>query len=100
MSGGLWPICEAAQADYEQLREIVLAGGALGDILAARRFAREGLAGLISSPVAEPSYLASVIAAGRPPWCGCEDPREQQLRDVYGFLLASRDSYSLRAVSK
>ena len=87
MIARFWPIGEPAQADYEQLREIVLAGGELGDILAARRFARRGLAGLISWPQAEPAYLGSVIGAGRPPWCGCEDPREQQLRDTYAFLL-------------
>ena len=89
MSGRFWPIAEPAQADYEQLRGIVLAGGELGDILAARRFARHGLAGLISWPSAEPAYLGSVIGARRPPWCGREDPREQQLHDTYTFLLDS-----------
>ena len=88
MSGRFWPICEPAQADYEQLREIVLAGGELGEMLAARRFARRGLAGLISWPSAEPAYLGSVIGARRPPWCGSEDPRERQLRETYAFLLA------------
>ena len=65
----------------------MLAGGELGEILAARRFDRRGLAGLISWPSAEPAYLGSVIGARRPAWCGCEDPREQQLRDTYAFLL-------------
>ena len=88
MSGRFWPICEPAQADYEQLRAIVLTGGDVGEILAARRFARRGLAGLISWPSADPAYLGSVIGARRPPWCGCEDPRERQLRDTYAFLLA------------
>ena len=88
MSRSFWPVGEAAQADYERLREIVLAGGELGQVLAARRFVGRGLAGLISWPQAEPAYLGSVIGAGRPPWCGCEDPREQQLHDTYGFLLA------------
>jgi len=102
MSARLWPIGEPAQADYEQLREIVLAGGELGDILAARRFARRGLAGLISWPQAEPAYLGSVIGAPRPPWSGHDDPREQQLHDTYAFLLdvpAQRD-YSLRVVGE
>jgi hypothetical protein len=89
MSGRFWPIAEAAQADYEQLRQIALDGGELGDILAARRFARRGLAGLISWPSAEPAYLGSVIGARRPAWCGCQDPREQQLGDTYTFLLDS-----------
>jgi len=90
VSGRFWPISEPAQADYEQLREIVLQGGELGEILAARRFSRRGLAGLISWPSAQPAYLASMIGARRPPWCGCEDPREQQLHDTYGFLLEIR----------
>jgi len=101
MSGRLWPICEPAQADYEQLRAIVLTGGDVGEILAARRFARRGLAGLISWPSAEPAYLGSVIGARRPPWCGAEDPRERQLRETYAFLL-DRDTHSdmLRAVGE
>ncbi len=82
MSGRFWPIADPAQADYEQLRSIVLAGGELGEIVAAQRFARRGLAGLISWPSAEPAYLGSVIAADRPAWCGREDPREQQLHDA------------------
>ena len=101
MSGRFWPICEPPQADYEQLRETVLAGGEVGEMLAARRFARRGLAGLISWPSAEPAYLGSVIGAHRPPWCGAEDPRERQLRETYAFLL-DRDTQSdmLRAVGE
>ena len=91
----LWPIAEPAQADYEQLREIVLAGGELGELLAARRFERRGLAGLISWPTAEPAFLASVIGAPRPPWCGTEDPRAACLSDTYAFLLG-RDTDSQR----
>lgn len=87
MSGRFWPISEPAQALYEQLRAIVLAGGELDEILAARRFARRGLTGLISWPQAEPAYLGSVTGAHRPAWCGCEDPRELQLHDTYAFLL-------------
>lgn len=83
----LWPIAEPAHADYEQLREIALAGGELGELLAARRFARRGLAGLISWPAAESAFLGSVIGAPRPPWCGTEDPREACLCDTYAFLL-------------
>ena len=87
MSARFWPIAEPAQADYEQLREIVLAGEGLGGLLAARRFERRGLAGLISWPAAEPAYLGSMIAAPRPPWCGAEDPRDGSLCDTYAFLL-------------
>lgn len=74
MSARLWPVAESAQADYEQLREIVLAGGELGEVLAARRFDRRGLAGLISWPSAEPTYLGSLIGADRTAWCGRDDP--------------------------
>jgi len=97
----LWPIAEPAQADYEQLRELVLAGGELGELLAARRFERRGLAGLISWPSAEPAYLGSVIGALRPPWCGGEDPRDTHLCDTYAFLLArDSDSQRLRVVGQ
>jgi hypothetical protein len=101
VSGRFWPVCEPAQADYEQLREIVLAGGEVDEMLAARRFARQGLAGLISWSSAEPAYLGAVIGARRPPWCGCEDPRERQLRETYVFLLDG-DTHSdmLRAVGE
>lgn len=101
MSGRFWPISEPAQADYEQLRAIVLAGGELDEILAARRFARRGLTGLINWSQAEPAYLGSVSGAHRPAWCGCVDPREQQLHDTYAFLLdMPTQGDVLRAVGK
>ena len=97
----LWPIAEPAQADYEQLREIVLGGGELAELLAARRFERRGLAGLISWPTAEPAYLGSVIGAPRAPWCGAEDPREASLCDTYAFLLGrGTDSQRLQVVGQ
>src|SRR6266550_4455741 len=46
-----WPPAEAAQADYETLRAHLLGHGVLPDDLAAARFARRGLAGLITWPV-------------------------------------------------
>jgi hypothetical protein len=97
VSSRLWPVSEPAQADYERLRALVLAGEPGDESLAARRFARRGLAGLISWPQAEPDYVGSLHGACRPAWCGGEDPREQRLRDAYGFLVADGDSYSLRA---
>jgi len=100
VSSRFWPIAEPAQADYERLRELALAGGPVDELLAARRFARRGLAGLINWPQSERDYLGSLIGACRPAWCGGEDPREERLRDAYGFLLAGRDSYSLRAVGE
>ena len=98
MSSRFWPVSEPAQADYEQLRALVLAGGSLDGLLAARRFERRGLSGLISWPAADPDYLGSVIGACRPAWCGSEDPRARQLRDAYRLLLGDRDSYWSRAV--
>jgi hypothetical protein len=101
VSERFWPIAEPAQADYEQLREIVLAGNELGGLLAARRFEKRGLAGLIAWPVAEPVFLASVIGVPRPAWCGDQDPRDGWLCDTYAFLL-DRDIHDrrLRAVGQ
>jgi hypothetical protein len=101
VSDRFWPIAEPAQADYEQLREVVLAGEELGDLLAARRFAHRGLAGLIYWPSAEPAYLGSLVGAQRPPWSGNDDPREVHLRDTYAFLVSHDiDTQSLWAVGQ
>jgi hypothetical protein len=86
VSREFWPVAEAAQADYEALREAALRGERPEAELAARRFARRGLAGLIAWPASEPDYLASLVGAQRPPWSGRDDPREQVLREVYEFL--------------
>jgi hypothetical protein len=87
VSGRFWPVAEPAQADYERLRALVLADERVAQQLAARRFERHGLAGLIRWPEAEPAYLGSVLGARRPAWCGAEDPRDARLRDTYAFLL-------------
>jgi hypothetical protein len=101
VSERFWPIAEAAQADYERLREAVLAGEAVDGLLAARRFARRGLPGLISWQQAEPAYLGSLSGARRPPWSGAVDPREAQLAEVYGFLLGrAAPRQGLRAVGQ
>lgn len=86
MSRRLWPIGEAAQADYEALRSAVLLGEPLGS-LAAARFARRGLAGLIAWPVAEPVYTAVVIGAERPAWNPYQDPRLEALAAGYELIL-------------
>lgn len=88
MSERFWPVAEAAQADYEALRAAALAAEAPSDELAAARFARRGLAGVIASPRSEPVYLGALVGARRPPWSGAEDPREAALGEVYGFLVA------------
>jgi len=100
VSSRFWPVSEPAQADYERLRALALAGEACDGLPVALRFECRGLAGLISWPDAKRDYLGSVSGARRPAWCGSDDPREQQLRDAYGFLLAGADSYWLRAVGE
>ena len=58
-----WPPVEAAQVDYETLRAHVLEPCGLPEGLAAARFARRGLAGLIAWPRAEPVFVAELLAA-------------------------------------
>jgi hypothetical protein len=82
-----WPPGEAAQADYEMLRACVLQAGRMPAGLAAARFARRGLAGLIAWPAAEPDFRAQLAGAARPPWTPGADPREQALAAAYQFLL-------------
>jgi hypothetical protein len=84
-----WPACEAAQADYERLRAAALSGGGLPDELAAARFKRRGLAGLIAWPVADPVFGAVVTGAQRPAWTPYADPRLEALAGAYGLLLAT-----------
>ena len=82
-----WPPAEAAQSDYETLRAHVLEHGRLPDGLAAARFARRGLPGLIARPTAEPVFVADLVAAARPAWTPQEDPRVPALAAGYQFLL-------------
>lgn len=88
MSCRFWPIGEAAQADYETLREAVLSGQPVQSVMAAR-FARRGLAGLIAWPVAEPVYAAVLVGAERPPWTPHADPRFDALAAGYELLLGT-----------
>ena len=83
-----WPVGEAAQADYESLRAHVLATGAAPDSLAAARFDRRGLAGLIAWPSAEPVFDAALLGAARPPWTPHADPRLDALAAGFALLLA------------
>ena len=69
-----WPPAEAAQVDYETLRGHVLELTGLPEGLAAARFARRDLAGLIAWPAAEPVFVAELLAAVRPAWTPHEDP--------------------------
>lgn len=85
-----WPAAEAAQSDYEALREAVLAGGQVLT-MAAGRFERRGLAGLIAWPVSEPVFLARLAGADRPAWTPHVDPRLESLAAGYELLLAAPD---------
>ena len=81
-----WPPREAAQIDYETLRADTLDHGGLPASLAAARFARRGLAGLITWPSAEPVFVAELLPAARPAWTPHEDPRVAALAAGYEFL--------------
>jgi hypothetical protein len=96
-----WPPVEAAQLDYETLRAHVCERPGLPEGLAAARFARRGLAGLIAWPAAEPVFVADLLAAARPAWTPHEDPRVAALAAGYEFLLdlaAGRDRRTLLSV--
>ncbi|HMK97269.1 MAG TPA: hypothetical protein VK425_06945 [Acidimicrobiales bacterium] len=81
-----WPPCEAAQADYELLREAAVAGAPVPQGLAAR-FERGGLVGLITRPLAAPAFTAVVVGAARPPWAVYSDPRATAMADAYNLVL-------------
>ena len=88
MTRVLWPVAEAAQSDYEQLRAWALAGTpAVGR--AAAVFERRGLWGLIASPQAEPLFVASVLGASRPAWSPHSDPRALALADGFQIIVAA-----------
>ena len=81
------PPIEAAQVDYETLRAHVCEHSELPEGLAAARFDRRGLAGLIAWPNAGPVFVAELLAAARPAWTPHEDPRVAALAASYQFLL-------------
>lgn len=84
----LWPVAEAAQADYETLRTAALAGTPLLGVAAAR-FEATGLFGLICRPVAEPVFVARLCGARRPAWTPYGDPRLDALGAAYELILAA-----------
>ena len=67
--------------------EVAWVPGAFELPLAAARFARRGLAGLIAWPSAEPVFVGDLVAAARPAWTPHEDPRVAALAAGYEFLL-------------
>lgn len=82
----LWPVAEAAQADYETLRAAVVAGTPMANAVAAR-FVTGGLLSLIRRPVAEPVFSARILGAPRPPWTPYADPRLEALVGAYQLVL-------------
>ena len=82
-----WPPAEAAQADYETLRAHLLRHGKLPDDLTAARFARRGLAGLITWPASEPVFAGELLGAARAAWNPYADERISALAAGFGFLL-------------
>lgn len=82
-----WPATDPRQHAYERLRSAVLGSGRLPDELAAARFARRGLAGLIIWPDAEPVFAAHLIGAARAAWTPYTDPRVAVLAATYRLLL-------------
>jgi len=95
LSQRFWPVGEPSQADYEALREAVLAGSPF-ECLAGARFARRGLAGLIVWPRTEPVYTATVLGAQRPPWTPYADPRLEVLAASYELILASSETIAIK----
>jgi hypothetical protein len=95
-----WPIAEAAQSDYETLRQAVLNGRPmLGP--GALRFERQGLSGLILRPASEPLFQAVLTGAERPPWSPYEDPRQVTLAEGYSLLLEiARSKAAFRAEAR
>ena len=83
-----WPAAEAAQVDYETLREAAVRATPLVGP-AATRFERGGLAALIVRPSAAPVFTAVVLGATRPAWTPYEDPRAEAMIDTYELLLAA-----------
>ena len=80
-----WPPAEAAQVDYEILRTHLLDRHRLPDDLAAARFTRRGLAGLITWPVSEPVF--ELIGAAHAAWSPHIDERITALAAGYQLLL-------------
>jgi len=91
-----WPASEPSQLVYERLRAAVVSACQAPDDLAAARFGRRGLAGLIAWPEAEPVFRADLVGAARPVWTPYSDPRVSALVATYQLLLggaAARSSH-------
>ena len=83
-----WPAGEAAQEDYEQLRNAVLAGVPIVGTT-ADRFRHGGLGDLIRTPQATPLFRGGMVGAVRPAWTPHVDPRVEALADSFSWVLAA-----------
>jgi hypothetical protein len=90
-----WRTSEPSQLDYERLRGAVVATGGLPGDLAAARFARRGLAGLIAWPDVLPVYSAELIGARRAAWTPHCDPRLAAVAGTYRLLLDAAEHASV-----
>lgn len=91
MSAPLWSPREAAQVEYESLRERILRGDPDDQGPLPSRFQRLGLLGLVTGPQVEPvRWQATVVGARRPRWSPYADPRVEALADVFQCLLDGR----------
>jgi hypothetical protein len=94
-----WPPGEATQTDYETLRAHLLEHGCLPEGLAAARFARRGIAGLIAWPSAEPVFGGVLLGAAHPAWTPYTDPRVSALAAGYQFLLDAAPAVQAAPIS-
>lgn len=93
MTGRFWPQAEAAQVDYELLRSAVLAGARPAGV-AATRFARRGLAGIVAWPASEPVFQAVLVGGQRERWSPYVDARFDALAAGYALLIADTEGRS------
>jgi hypothetical protein len=84
-----WPASEPSQLAYERLRAAAVNPDQAPDQLAAARFGRRGLSGLIAWPDAEPVFWVGLVGAARPAWTPYSDPRLGALAATYRLLLGS-----------
>ncbi|WP_037599637.1 hypothetical protein [Streptacidiphilus rugosus] len=88
---------EPAQSEYEVLRAHVIEHGRLPSSLAAARFARRGLAGLIEWPQGERAWRAELLGARRPGWSPHHDARVDALAAVFAVLLEAAGRLDARS---
>jgi hypothetical protein len=95
-----WPATDPVQLDYEQLREMAMAGTLLVGPQ-AERFQRGGLMALIKRPTSRaPHLIATLVEVPRPRWSPYEDPRLEALADAYVLLTAAVPDLTFEEAAK